>query len=47
MLSAFKARDGKAAASLMETHLRVIEDSLNLDNKKRGAVDLVSLFSKT
>lgn len=47
ILSAFKARDGKAAASLMETHLREIEDSLNLDNKKRGAVDLVSLFSRT
>ncbi len=45
MLSAFKARDGQAAASLMETHLRVIEDSLHLDNKKSGAVDLISLFS--
>jgi len=46
ILSAFKARDGQAAADLMADHLREIESALNLDNKNIGAVDLVSLFSK-
>lgn len=46
ILSAFKARDGQAAADLMTQHLRDIEQSLDLGNKNSGAVDLVSLFAK-
>jgi len=46
ILHAFKARNGRAAADLMTEHLREIEDSLDLVNRKSGAVDLVSLFSK-
>ncbi len=45
MLSAFKARDGEAARDLMAKHLLEIESSLDLDIKKNGAVDLVSLFA--
>ena len=47
ILSAFKARDGQAASSLMANHLREIEAALSLDSKNSGAVDLVSLFSRT
>lgn len=46
ILSAFKARDGQAAADLMAEHLREIEESLDLGNKNSGAVDLVSLFAR-
>ena len=46
ILSAFKARDGQAAADLMAEHLREIEGSLDLGNRNSGAVDLVSLFAK-
>lgn len=46
ILSAFKARDGQAAADLMAEHLRVIEGSLELGHKNGGAVDLVDLFKR-
>ena len=46
ILSAFKSREGQAAADLMTDHLREIESTLNLGNKNSGAVDLMSLFSK-
>ena len=46
ILSAFKAREGQAAADLMTDHLREIVSTLNLGNKNSGAVDLMSLFSK-
>lgn len=46
ILSAFKARDGKAAADLMAEHLSEIEESLDLGNRNSGAVDLVSLFAR-
>ncbi|MDZ4136692.1 MAG: GntR family transcriptional regulator [Paracoccaceae bacterium] len=46
ILSAFKARDGQAAANLMAEHLRGIEGSLDLGNRNSGAVNLVSLFAK-
>jgi DNA-binding GntR family transcriptional regulator len=47
ILSAFKARDGQAAAGLMTEHLREIEGSLDLGSRNAGAVDLISLFSRT
>lgn len=46
ILNAFRARDSKAAADLMAEHLRVIEASLELENKTGGAVDLVNLFKR-
>jgi DNA-binding GntR family transcriptional regulator len=46
ILSAFRARDGQAAANRMASHLREIEGALNLENKNSGAVNLVSLFSR-
>lgn len=46
ILSAFKARDGQAAADLMAEHLREIESTLNLNNTNSNAVDLVSLFAR-
>lgn len=46
ILSAFKARDGHAAAKMMAYHLQQIEGTLNLKNKNRSAVDLISLFAK-
>lgn len=46
ILSAFKARDGQAAAKMMAYHLQQIEGTLNLKNKNRSAVDLISLFAK-
>ncbi|MCB2130503.1 MAG: GntR family transcriptional regulator [Rhodobacteraceae bacterium] len=46
ILDAFKARDGQAACDLMVEHLRVIEGSLELQNKTGGAVDLVNLFRR-
>ena len=46
ILSAFTARDGETARDLMAEHLREIEGSLDLDIKKNGVVDLVSLFAR-
>lgn len=46
ILSAFKARDGQAAADLMAEHLRVIEGGLELGARKGGAVDLIDLFAR-
>ena len=46
ILRAFRARDGQAAADLMAEHLREIEGSLELGNRKGGAIDLVDLFSR-
>ena len=46
ILRAFKARDAQAAADLMTEHLRVIEGSLELGQKKGGAIDLVDLFKR-
>lgn len=46
ILRAFKARDSQAAADLMTEHLRVIEGSLQLGEKKGGAIDLVDLFKR-
>lgn len=45
ILSAFKARNGQVAAELMSRHLQEIEDALDLDRKRDGAVDLINLFS--
>jgi DNA-binding GntR family transcriptional regulator len=47
ILTAFKSRDGNAAADLMADHLREIEGSLDLGNTQNNAVDLISLFSRT
>jgi DNA-binding GntR family transcriptional regulator len=45
IVDALLARDGQAAVRLMTNHLTHIESHLDLEAKRRGAVDLVALFS--